>query len=296
MPPESSNGKEAIQSIGMIGVGALGGNVAQRLASQGLRLTIFDRDNARAHYVSAGAMEVAGTPTEAAQVSDLVITCVPDGDALRTAILGEHGVVFGLEPGAIVMDISTVFPADSQEVAHRLAASGVKFVDCPVGRTADEALRGRMVAMIGGEPETVAAVRPVVELLASDIVLCGPVGSGAKMKLVNNLCTLGVLFVTIEAIAAGEQAGLTRDVMMNTLSLTNARNGHLESTLPKRVFTGDHEPGFRVSLGQKDVRQAIEYLSSVGARLPVSGGVLPAITALRGIGSRCELVLHSSRR
>lgn len=286
----TDDSREAEQQISnclaVVGVGAMGGAVARRLCRVGYSVSVFDLDTARSREIAGDDMRVASSASDAASDADLIVTCLPDGTSLVSAILGLDGVSSSARAGSIVLDLSTVLPEESQLIASELAGRDVGFVDCPVARTTDHALRGELVAMLGGAPDAIAAVRPVVEQLATDVIECGPVGSGTTMKLINNLCAMSVLLVTIEAVAAGELAGITREVVVEVLSSTGVRNGHLLTTIPDRVFRGEYAPGFRTTLAQKDVRQALEYLGRVGADVRVSSGSLAAITQLAGTGAR----------
>lgn len=274
-------GNDMTVRVGFIGLGLMGSAIAERLVALEYPVTVLDLSaEAVATLESLGA---AGTDSlQEVADNDVIGLCVPNGAVLRD-ILSDPQFQAGLPPGATVIDFSTVAPDDSTWAQEELAARDVRFIDTPIGRTPDHARRGELLVMAGCEDDLVGPARELLENVAEEIVFCGPIGSGSTMKLVNNLCNQTILFATIEALGFARARGISFDTAYDVLSRTNANNGHLRSTVRQRVFTGDFEGGFKLSLAHKDIGLAIQAANAAGAAVPVSAASLQA-AALAIIG------------
>lgn len=267
--------------IGFIGLGLMGSAIAERLIALDYHTTVYD--------VSAEAIsrlvDLGGTGTRSLReiaTNDVVALCVPNGAVLRK-IVSDPEFRTGLSSGATVIDFSTVAPEDSIWAETELTKYGARFIDTPIGRTPAHARRGELLVMAGCEGDLVGPVRQLLESVSNDIVFCGSVGSGSTMKLVNNLCNQTILFATVEALTFAAASGIDLEIAYEVLSRTNANNGHLQSTVKERVFTGEFSGGFKLSLAHKDIRLALEAANVAGAAAPVSGASLQA-AALAIIG------------
>ena len=202
-----------MSAVGFIGLGAMGGRMAQRLLDAGHELAVWNRTASRAQpLVDAGA-RLAETPADAARDADVVITMVADPDALREVTSGPDGALAGLGPDAVLAEMSTVGPRS----VHALAAGGARVIDAPVLGSTSEAEEGRLRVFVGGDDDLVARARPVLEAFGEPAHL-GPLGAGAAAKLVANSTLLGVLCLLGEAIALGDHLGLARDATFDVLA------------------------------------------------------------------------------
>lgn len=269
------------ERVALVGAGALGGAVAERLSAVGYEVHAFDPDPKVRTRSGLGGVEWGSSIESAIAECRVVLTCLPDGRAVEevTEELAGHA-----QAGTVVVDLSTVLPSTSREAASKLARREIDFVDAPVGRTTEHARRGQALALLGGKPEVVGKVRGLVDAYASDVIYCGLAGAGSTAKLLNNILALSVLFGTLEVLNAAEACGLDRELMASVLGMTNARNGHLETTVREKVLVGDFAPGFAARLGLKDARLAMILLSSVGAPVFVGLGALSGAEAMVASG------------
>ena len=235
-------------SVGFIGLGTMGGPMARNLAKKGHRLIVHDIDQrAVAALVAVGAT-AAANPRAVAAASEVVITMLPDAPDVERASLGPDGILAGLRPGGVYIDMSTIDPGTSRRIGEAVRAQGSDMVDSPVGKTAEHAVTGTLTLMVGGEAATIARVRPILDAMGTDFFHCGGLGAGHAMKCVNNLLATTLVAANAEALVAGLKAGLTLDVMTSVMQKTMAWNSQLAVAFPIRPLAGDFEPGFMLKL------------------------------------------------
>ena len=264
-------------NVGFIGLGTMGAPMARNLLRKGHRLVVADVQPAAVSELTAAGARAAATPREVAAASDIVITMLPDApDVLRVA-LGDDGVVAGIRPGAVYIDMSTIDPQTTRTVGTAIVAKGAAMIDSPVGKTADAAVAGTLTLMVGGDAEVVARCRPVLDCMGTDFFHCGQLGAGQTMKLVNNLLATAVSEASIEALVTGVKAGLALETMMSVLGTSMAWNNALAIALPKRPLAGDFAPGFMMKLAQKDCRLALKMVEELGVAAPVGKAALASL-------------------
>lgn len=264
-------------NVGFIGLGTMGGPMARNLLKNGHRLTVADvRPSAVAELTAAGA-SAAKTPRDVAAASDIVITMLPDAPDVERVALGPDGIVAGIKPGSIYIDMSTIDPGTTRKVGAAIAAKGAAMIDAPVGKTADAAVAGTLTLMVGGPVDAVARCRPVLDCMGTDFFHCGELGAGETMKLINNLLATAVSEASIEALVTGVKSGLTLDTMMSVLRTTMAWNNALAIALPKRPLAGDFAPGFMMKLAYKDCRLALQMVEGLGVSAPVGKAALASL-------------------
>jgi 3-hydroxyisobutyrate dehydrogenase-like beta-hydroxyacid dehydrogenase len=270
--------------IGFVGLGAMGGGMVRSLLRAGFAVTAHDlRAEARAEAVQHGARE-AGSPREAAVAADVVCTSLPDPGAVETAVLGPDGLVEGLSPGATHIDLSSIDPATVRKVGVALAARGVRMLDVPVGKGPAAAAAGDLTLMVGGDPEVVDACQDVLHALGSTQFYCGPLGSGATVKLINNLVSCSLVALNAEAMVLGARANVDLDVLVDVLKTTAADNWHLRNTIAPMVLAGAFAPRFRLALAHKDLGLALRMGLALGAPLPLATAAHLVHTLAMGAG------------
>jgi len=283
--------------VGFIGLGVMGGPMALNILKGGHPLTVYDLSpQAVARLTQAGA-RAAGSPREVGAVSEVVVTMLPEPQHVEQVVLGSDGVAQGLRPGGVVIDMSTIDPITSQRVAAELAKRGIHMVDSPVGKTSEHAVSGTLTLMVGGEPEVIARVKPVLDRMGSETFYCGGPGMGHAMKLTNNLLATTIMAATTEALAIGAKCGLTLEMMIEVMKTTMAWNNQLGVAMPKKAFKGDDSPGFMVKLAAKDVRLAVELAKKQGFDALVGAGAQATLErAMRmGFGERDTAALMMIR-
>ena len=263
--------------VGFIGLGTMGAPMARNVGKKGHSLVVFDVNRASVDALVASGATAAASPKDVAAASDIVITMLPDAPDVERAALGHDGIVHGIRPGAIYVDMSTIDPGTTRKVAAAIHAKGASMIDSPVGKTADAAVAGTSTLMVGGDPAVIARARPVLDCMGTDIFHCGALGAGQTMKLLNNLLAAAIGEASVEALVAGTKAGLTLDLMMSVLRTTMAWNQHLAISMPKRPLAGDFTPGFMMKLAHKDCRLALGMVDALGVKAPVGHAALASL-------------------
>lgn len=242
--------------VGYIGVGLMGHGAAKNILERGgYALTIMAHRNREPvdDLVRRGAVEAA-TPAAVAEASDIVFLCLPSAVEVEATVYGENGLLAAMRPGMILVDSTTNDPTTTRKVGADLAARGAAMVDAALGRSPREAEAGKLSTYVGGEPEVIAKVRPVMETYADTIVVCGGLGAGTTCKLVNNSITIGMCAVIAEGFATAAKLGVDLEAQANVLSAGGANGGMWQMMRPW-ILEGDdsHLKGpFRIAA--KDMR------------------------------------------
>jgi 3-hydroxyisobutyrate dehydrogenase-like beta-hydroxyacid dehydrogenase len=255
----------------------MGAPMARNVLAKGHTLAVHDVNAASvASLVSAGA-RAAAAPKDVAAQCDIVITMLPDAPDVERVALGADGIVAGLRPGALYVDMSTIDPATTRRIGEAVQAKGASMIDSPVGKTADAAVSGTLTLMVGGAAQDVERAKPLLLAMGTDLFHCGDLGAGQTMKLLNNLLAQTIGMANVETLVAGVKAGLTLDTMLSVLRTTMAWNNHLANGMPKRSLVGNFKPGFMLKLAHKDCRLALGVIDAMGLRAPVAHATLTAL-------------------
>jgi 4-hydroxybutyrate dehydrogenase/sulfolactaldehyde 3-reductase len=246
------------RTVAFVGLGTMGRPMALNILKRGFAVRAFDIITAAVDPLAAAGATPAASAADAARGADVVITMLPNSSHVEEAAFGPAGVVEGMAQTALYMDMSTIAPATTDALARRLAERGIHMVDAPVGRQQQHAVDGKLLIMVGGEDADVARARPILECMGDTIIHCGPIGSGARMKLVNNFMSITLNATTAEALALAEASGLDVELARKVMLGTVAGTGHMGSTYPAKVLKGDLSPGFMIDLALKDLRLALE--------------------------------------
>jgi 3-hydroxyisobutyrate dehydrogenase-like beta-hydroxyacid dehydrogenase len=268
--------KHSIPGIGFIGLGHMGSHMAPRLIKAGYQLTVYDRTREKAQAI-AGAT-VAQTPREAAAQSDVVISIVTDDAALEEVMSGPDSVLAGTHAGSVIIDMSTVSPRASRRLFQATRAKGVAMIDAAVSGSVPQVDQGNLVIFVGGEQETYERCKPILGILGQNSFYMGPGGMGTTMKLVvNTLLGLGMQALA-EAIALGEKAGLSKDVLLDVLGQTAVLTPGQKSKLDN-VKRGQYPTQFALSLQHKDLRLIINEADEISVPMPTTAVALQMYTA-----------------
>lgn len=260
---------ELTTTAGFIGLGAMGAPMARNLAVAGYLRGVWNRtrDKARSLAAELGVQAPDDLPALAAECG-LLFLCVRDDAAVLEVI---ESALPGLQPGAVVVDCSTVSVDTARRAAAGVQAAGGAFLDAPVTGGVEGARNGRLTAFVGGESATLDRVRPVMAAMASGLVHMGPVGNGQAAKAVNQLMAAGINQAVSEALALGEALELDLDKLVDALASGAAGNWFLSHRGPTMI-RNSFAPGFKLSLHHKDLeicRRMAEQVSASDARLPV---------------------------
>ena len=256
--------------VGFIGVGNMGRRMAANLAAAGFPLIVRDSDpGAQQRFIDAFGGAPGDSPRDFASAS-VVVTMLPDGTAVREAIVGwQGGIAAALKPGAVILDMSSADPVGTQQLAADLAPAGIRVVDAPVSGGIARAETGTLSLMVGGHDEDAfALVRPVLETLGERIFRTGPIGSGHAMKALNNFLAATAYTAAAEALAIGKEFGLDPAVMLDVVNTSTGRSFSSEVVFKNDVITGRYGTGFALGLLAKDVGIAATLAESVGISAP----------------------------
>ena len=258
--------------IGFLGMGAMGGPMARRLAQSGFAVTGYDVAAARAGAAATDGVTPAKSPAMAAEAADIVMSSLPNPVAVREAYVGPNGAVSALHPGAILIDLSPLDPKTWRDVADAAAARGAESLGAPVSGGPAEAGSGRLVFLVGGEAAVLERCRSVLETLGSEIHLLGPLGTGHVVKLVNNVMSMCNVAVAAEAMVLGVRAGMDPQRLFDVLSTSGGRSHHFLKRFPN-VLAGDFTPYFSIALSRKDLSLALQMAESHGVPMPATAAV-----------------------
>lgn len=248
--------------VGYIGLGVMGGALAKRLLLS-RPLHVFDLNpNSVKALVDAGAVATE-SPTALGQACDVVLLCLPKSAHVRAVLFGENGLAAGLKPGAIVVDQTSGDPTETRKIAAELAERGIHLVDAPVSGGMAGAQAGTIAIMAGGNDEQIGQVRPIFADISPNIFICGGIGAGQVMKLINNMVSSTIRMATLEGVAMGVKNGLDLQVMTDVLNSGGAKSKASESLLPA-VIKGVPDSFFYLALMLKDVNLATQLAIDSG--------------------------------
>jgi 2-hydroxy-3-oxopropionate reductase len=258
------------RTVGLIGLGIMGLPMAKNLLNAGYALVVHDVDREPVEeLVGLGAAQ-ASSPKEVASQSDVVITMLPDSPDVELVALGQDGVMEGIRPGSIYVDMSTISPTVAVKTAEAGAKRGVKVLDAPVSGGDVGAQKGTLSIMVGGDEDTFEEVLPIFQVLGKNIVLCGGNGAGQTVKACNQILVAITIEGVAEALVLAAKAGVDPAKVVQVLSGGLARCGVLENR-GQRIVNRDFEPGFRCRLHYKDLRIAVAAGQDYDVALPVTG-------------------------
>jgi 3-hydroxyisobutyrate dehydrogenase len=269
--------------IAFIGIGIMGKPMALNLLKADFPLTINSRTKLKTQEViNAGALW-ADSPAKAAKNADVVITCVTDTPDVKEVLLGKNGVIESAHPGLICIDMSTISPAETQQMAKILSEKKVVLIDAPISGGQIGAIEGKLSIMAGGPKDSFEKVRPVFEAMGRTITYCGPSGYGQITKLANQIMVIHNIMSMAEGLAFAKKAGLD---LQTTLAATvsGAAGSTLLKVLGPKVIAGDFKPAFMVDLQVKDLKLVLEYAEKIGQPLPGTVLVKELFTVLQKQG------------
>lgn len=263
----------------------MGVPMALNLLKAGYDVTVHNRTRDRERPVVEAGAQRADSPQAAAASAEIIITCVSDTPDVEAVILGEQGIVHGANTGAIVVDMSTISPTATQKMAAALAAKGIHMVDAPVSGGTEGAQKGTLSIMVGGDPQIVEKVSPVLKAMGQTITHIGPIGSGQITKAINQIIVAGTYWSVAEGIALGMKAGLDMERVVQAVGSGAAGSWGLTNR-SGNMIANEYPLGFRVRLHQKDLNIALNAARELGVTLPMAAYVEQIETGLmaRGYG------------
>jgi len=271
------------EKIGFIGLGIMGKPMARNLMEAGYEITVYNRSREKVDELAEEGAEAAGSPREVAEQSDVVITMLPDSPEVREIVAGEDGVFEGIKEGSLLIDMSTISPVVTEELAADAGKKGVGMLDAPVSGGETGAIDGALSIMVGGSEEDFERARPIFDVLGQTVVRVGEAGAGQVVKACNQIVVALVIEAVSEALVLGSKAGVDPEKIIEVLSGGLAGSKVMEA---KKSFFLEHdfEPGFRVELHHKDLGIALAAGREYGVALPVTALVSQMLEALKAKG------------
>lgn len=261
-----------MQSVGFIGLGAMGAPMAWNIHKAGYTLGVWNRNPARTQPFREAGIEVADSPRAVSQGKDAVVIMVSDPAALQEVLDGDAGVLAAVQPGVLIVNMSTVSPAATLEAAVQVESRGGRFIDAPVSGTVKPAEEGQLVVLAGARPGDVSVATPLLNTMGKAVVDCGDIGQGTRMKLVLNLLLGGMTSLLAEALALGRRFGLAPGLILKTLAggPLGAPYYQLKGDM---MIEGRFAKQFPIDLLVKDLGLVLDEAAANGLELPTTHAV-----------------------
>ena len=268
--------------IGLIGLGIMGKPMAKNLLKAGYDLTVSDLNQASVdEIVAAGAK--AATNAEIGETCDVVLTMVPNSPQVKAVMLGEDGVAAHMKPGSVFIDMSSINPVASKEIAAELAKRGIEMLDAPVSGGEPKAIDGTLSFMVGGKQEVFDRFKPVLESMGASVVLCGDVGAGNTTKLANQIVVACNIQAVAEALTLAKKAGVDPELVFQAIKGGLAGSTVMNAKAPMMI-EGNDKPGFKIDLHIKDLNNALDCAHTVGSPVPMTAAVQEILQWLHNNG------------
>jgi 2-hydroxy-3-oxopropionate reductase len=269
--------------IGFIGLGIMGKPMAKNLLKAGHQIVCFDivAENV-ANVVAAGAQSAPSAKAVAEQCAT-IITMLPNSPHVKEAVLGKGGVLEGAKNGTIIIDMSSIAPLASQEIAKACAAKGVKMIDAPVSGGEPKAVDGTLSIMVGGDEALFNSVKDILLKMGSSAVYCGPIGAGNTTKLANQVIVAVNIAACAEAFTLAKKAGVDPVRVMDAIKGGLAGSTVMNAKVPM-MLANNFKPGFKIDLHIKDLANALDTGHGVGAPLPLTAALMEMMQTLKADG------------
>ena len=274
---------ETKPTLGLIGLGIMGRPMARNLLRAGYALTVHDLDRAAVEALVGEGAIAATSPREVAAAVDVLVTMLPDSPEVREVYLGPGGAFEALRPGFLAIDMSSIAPSTARELAAAAAAGGAEMLDAPVSGGDKGAIAGTLSIMVGGSEAAFARALPILQAMGRTIVHVGPAGAGQVVKVCNQVVVAVVIEAVSEALVLGAKAGVDpakiADVLQGGLAATKVLELRRDNFL-----SGRFDPGFRVRLHLKDLKNALELAREIDVALPAAAQVEQLMRAMAAAG------------
>lgn len=260
----ADNSTNSLPSVAILGLGTMGTGMAHRLLSQNGKVTVYARRPEKRQELEKAGAAAADSPAKAVENAEIVISIVSDDAASREVWLGSNGALAALKPGSVSIECSTVSPELISELGKKFAEKSRQFLDAPVTGSKPQAAAGELTFLVGGEADALKRAELVLQVLGRKIAHLGPLGSGARMKLINNMLCAVQAAGLAEALALAEKSGLAIDSVLDILN-NGAPGSPMVKTLSKRMIDRNYDVNFYLHLMAKDVNYAINLSETHGA-------------------------------
>jgi 2-hydroxy-3-oxopropionate reductase len=266
--------------IGFIGLGIMGKPMSKNLLKKGYELVVMDLNKPAVEEVVAAGAAAVDSPKAVAEQSDIIITMLPNSPHVKAVVLGENGVIEGAKSGSTVIDMSSIAPLASREVAGKLEKIGVEMLDAPVSGGEPKAIDGTISVMVGGKKEVFDKCFDIMDAMAGSVVYTGSIGAGNTTKLANQIIVALNIAAMSEALVLAAKAGVEPELVYQAIRGGLAGSTVLDAKAPL-VLDRKFDPGFRIELHIKDLANVLETAHEIGVPLPLTAGVMEIMQALK---------------
>ncbi|WP_283128158.1 2-hydroxy-3-oxopropionate reductase [Allofournierella massiliensis] len=268
--------------IGLIGLGIMGKPMAKNLLKAGYELVVNDRNQASIDEVVAAGASYA-TQAEIGESCDVVLTMLPNSPQVKEVMLGDDGVAAHMKAGSTFIDMSSINPVASKEIAAVLETKGIDMLDAPVSGGEPKAIDGTLSFMVGGKQEVFDKFKDLLGAMGASVVRCGDVGAGNTTKLANQIIVACNIQALAEALTLAQKAGVDPELVFQAIRGGLAGSTVMEAKAPMMI-AGNDKPGFKIDLHIKDLNNALDCAHTVGSPLPMTAAVQEVMQWLHNNG------------
>jgi len=272
-----------MKKIGFIGLGIMGKPMSKNLLKAGYPLVVYDIVAAAVDEVVQAGAERGASPKDVAEKTDAIITMLPNSPHVKEVVLGKGGIIETMRPGTILIDMSSIAPLVSREVASRLAEKKIRMLDAPVSGGEPKAIDGTLSIMVGGNQADFNEFLPVMKAMGASVVLCGEIGAGNVTKLANQIVVAANIAAVSEALVLATKAGVNPDLVFQAIRGGLAGSTVMNAKAPL-MMDRNFKPGFRINLHIKDLNNVLDTAKEVAVPTPLTNEVLKMMQSLRDEG------------
>jgi len=269
--------------VGFIGLGIMGKPMAKNMIKAGYDLTVFDLNKSSVEEVVLAGAKEAKSIRDLAANADIIVTMLPNSPHVKSVVLGEGGVIETARKGTIVIDMSSIAPLASKEIAKELSKKGIDMIDAPVSGGEPKAIEGSLSIMVGGKEELFEKYKPLLLTVGASVVLCGEIGAGNVTKLANQVIVAINIAAMSEAFVLAQKAGVSPELVYNAIKGGLAGSTVLNAKAPM-VLERNFKPGFKIDLHIKDLNNVLETATELDAPMFLTKQVLEMLKDLQKDG------------
>ena len=272
-----------MQKIGFIGLGIMGKPMSRNLLKAGYPLLVYDIVPAVLEEIVRAGAEKGASPKDVAAKTGVIITMLPNSPHVKEVVLGKNGIIEAAQPGSIIIDMSSISPLVSREIAAKLAEKKIRMLDAPVSGGEPKAIDGTLSIMVGGSKADFDEYLPLLKVMGASVVLCGEIGAGNVTKLANQIVVAANIAAVSEALVLAAKAGVNPDLVYQAIRGGLAGSTVMDAKAPM-MMNRNFKPGFRINLHIKDLNNVQETASGIHMPTPLTDKVMEMMKSLKDEG------------
>ena len=272
-----------MKKIGFIGLGIMGKHMSKNLLKAGYPLVVYDIVAAAVDEAVKAGAEKGTSPKDVAAKADAIITMLPNSPHVKEVVLGKNGIIETMRPGSILIDMSSIAPLVSREVAAALAAKKIRMLDAPVSGGEPKAIDATLSIMVGGNRADFDEYLPILRTMGASVVLCGEIGAGNVTKLANQIVVAANIAAVSEALVLATKAGVNPELVFQAIRGGLAGSTVMNAKAPM-MLDRNFKPGFRINLHIKDLNNVLDTAKGISAPTPLTDEAMKMMLSLRDDG------------